>query len=90
MKTAEQIAEDAFPEWSVVPEAERSPQMARPVAQYGTPDVADLRKRYGIGDDDEILGHDAAFVEMELTPGKGQEDRRVVIVSQGKVVAVQG
>lgn len=98
-KTVKEIAEEALPGWKVVRGADRSPKQPRPRAQYGTPDLADLRKRY-LGDDVSAGGgfvpasaltqDDTEFVEMEPSSPNASGHRRVVIISQGKAVAVQG
>lgn len=98
-RTVKEIAEEALPGWKVVRGADRSAKQARPKAQYVTPDLVDLRKRY-LGDDAVQNGglvsasgvnqDDTEYVEMEPSGPNAHGHRRVVIISNGKAVAVQG
>lgn len=98
-KTIDEIAREALPGWEVVKGNARSPKPVRVQAQYGSPDLAELRRRY-LGDvaaadlgfvSASSLGQDdTEFVEMTPTGPNGEGQRRVVIISGGKAVAVQG
>lgn len=84
-KSAEQIAQEAFPDWTLGPEADRTPEAPRPTAQYATPDPQDLTIDYGNGLKYVIRRKPADFVEMVSPEGR----RTVIVVSDGEVVAVQ-
>ncbi|TCM34318.1 hypothetical protein [Novosphingobium sp. ST904] len=98
-KTVKEIAEEALPGWKVVARGERSAVSPRVKAQYVTPDIAELRKRY-LGDESSpqaglvpasvLNSEDTEFVEMQPSGSASKDRRRVVIIAGGKAVAVQG
>jgi hypothetical protein len=99
-KSIKEIAEEALPGWRVA-KPEKRERAAKPRAQVSTPSLKDLRRRYlgeeaaaaheGFQSASHIEAGSAEYVEM--VP-KGAEDatqrRRVVIVSKGRAVAIQG
>jgi hypothetical protein len=97
-KTVNEIAEEAMPGWRVV-KANRTPRKAVPKAQLGTPDLAELRRRYlgetpaiseGFVPASSMADDDTEYVEMEPQGVSASGKRRVVIISKGKAVAIQG
>ncbi len=96
-KTSTEVAQDALPGWKVV--RGRKEKVSRADrAQGGTPDLSELRRRYlgeasvatdvfasasSLGEDD------TEYVVME-PEGSASDQRRVVIVSRGRAVAIQG
>ena len=96
-KTSTEIAQEALPGWKVV----RGPKdkvSRADLAQGSTPDLAELRQRY-LGDaaatadafaSASSLGEDESeYVVMEPADASGGQ-RRVVVVSRGRAVAIQG
>jgi hypothetical protein len=98
-RSIDEIAQEALPGWQVVKGAERSPKQGRPNAQFGSPDLVGLRRRYlgeaaaadlGFASASNMTAGDTEFVEM-VPPGPNKEgERRVVIITNGKAVAIQG
>lgn len=98
-KSVKEIAEEVMPGWTVVTRAERTPASSVPRAQFRTPDLAELRRRYlgetasldeGFVPASSLDDDDTEYVEMEPSGPNPQGRRRIVIVSGGKAVAVQG
>ncbi len=99
-KTINEIAEEALPGWRAV-KVQKREHGTKPRAQVGTPNLVDLRRRY-LGDEAASSSEgfqSASHMEessteyVEMVP-KGADEaaqrRRVVIISKGRAVAVQG
>ncbi len=101
-KTTDEIAEAANPGWTVVSRDQRVKRTRAPEvrARVGTPDLSDLRRRYlgdaaaaahdGFKSASSLSEDDTEYVEM-MPQGAGPgSQRRTVIISNGKAVAIQG
>ena len=95
-RTPYEVAEEALPGWTPVRKRERVSRAKS--AEVGTPDLAELRRRYlgedtAAGDDlapaSTIVDEDTEYVVMEREGAAGPQ-RRIVVVSRGRAVAVQG
>lgn len=99
-KTVYEIAEEALPGWRVVRGEKPISQERKPRAQFGTADLAELRRRYlgettagseGFQPASSLSqNEDVDYIVMEPGGANPGERRRVVVVSNGKAVAVQG
>lgn len=101
-KTADEIAEAANPGWKVVPREQRAKRSNAPAvrARLGTPDLSDLRRRYlgdvaatahdGFLSASSLSEDNTEYVEMMPQGAGASSQRRTVIISNGKAVAIQG
>ena len=97
-KSLYDIAEEAMPGWRAVRRDDVCSQ-TEPQSQVRTPDTLDLRTNPpadpalpGGKNSPEmpVSGEQSGFIEMDLNSKKYGPMRRVVVVSNGKVIAVQG
>lgn len=95
-ETPRQIAKRVLPGWKVV-KTSKAPKAVGP-ADVSTPSLTALRKAYGLERAKIKEGFasasaedaDTEFVVMEPPSDNDHVGRKVVVVSKGKAVAVQG
>jgi hypothetical protein len=96
-KTPSEIAEQILPGWKAVRTGGASDTHVDADAQ--TPSLDALRKAYGITVTKRMEGlvsasgaeeEEAAFVVLEPPAGEPRVGRKVVVVSNGRAIAVQG
>lgn len=95
-KTAQEIAEEALPGWK----AENGPRRTRKSssADAGTPDIAALRRKYlgeqaadqvGLAPASGYRDDDTEYVVLHRSDDRSGSSR-VVVVSGGRAIAIQG
>jgi hypothetical protein len=98
-RSANKIAEEALPGWKVIKGRNRQKVSRAGRASLATPDLAELRMRYlgenanvgeGFAPASSLTGDDTEYVVMEPIDPSATEQRRVVVVSNGRAVAIQG
>lgn len=95
-KTAQEIAEEALPGWRA--EKSRRSPASMPDVDGGTPDIATLRRKYlgeAAGDQVGLVpasgyrDDDTEYVVLHPVDGDASSSR-VVVVSRGRAIAIQG